>query len=391
MNKLSPKLASELAARVYDVIDLDLAPNFGNQYINKHFTLNNLGVGKSGGFIFYRQSGFAAIGLGKGQYQGDAIIAIRGTEFSSAADWSTNAQIGLSIGDGSQIVHAGFNNAFTSLRPQFATFLDKWRTSNPGKAIHFVGHSLGGAIASLAADWASINNYASNINLYTFGAPRVGQQGFATANTSRVNNIYRSTHGADVVPKVPLWPFMHAPYQGVEYRLDNSQGIRKSAHGMDALTGAEPGYLASANTEHWGHLHVRSNEYLKPVKLRYEDRFQASYSELWNDRLSAGLISILKAAGYYSAIATQATFSFGFTFYDLVAKTLEKIAAAADSFADDVKGLLGHMLVFAGAVVTTVVDLTYATIRAIFNKMLARLYNSVKDAIKSVHKPPVSG
>ena len=44
------------------------------------------------------------------------------------------------------------------------------------------------------------------------------------------------------------------------------------------------------------------------------------------------------------------------------------------------------MLAFAGAVVTTVVDLTYATIRAIFNKMLARLYSSVKEAIKSVHK-----
>jgi triacylglycerol lipase len=386
MNQLSPKLASELAANVYSLIDVDDADIFGNTYIEKHFSLNSRGIGKTGGFIFNRQSGFAAMGLGKGQYQGDAIIAIRGTEFSSAADWSTNAQIGLSVGDGSQIVHAGFNNAFTSLRPQFATFLDKWRTSNPGKAIHFVGHSLGGAIASLAADWASVNNYASNINLYTFGSPRVGQQGFATANTHRLNQIYRCTHGADVVPKVPLWPFIHAPYQGVEYRLDNSQGLRVSAHGMDPKAGAEPGYLVSANTEHWGHLHVKASEYLKPVKLRYENRNQASYSDQWSDKLSAALITVLKEAGYYGAIVAQATASYGLTFYDLVAKTLEKIAAAATSFADDVRGLLGHMLSFAGAVVTTVVDLTFATIRAIFNKMLSRLYSSVKDAIKSVHK-----
>ncbi|MGI2174330.1 hypothetical protein [Shewanella ulleungensis] len=155
---------------------------------------------------------------------------------------------------------------------------------------------------------------------------------------------------------------------------------------MDPNAGAEPGYLVSANTEHWGHLHVKASEYLKPVKLRYENRNQASYSDQWSDKLSAALISVLKEAGYYGAIVAQATASYGLTFYDLVAKTLEKIAAAADSFADDVRGLLGHMLSFAGAVVTTVVDLTYATIRAIFNKMLARLYSSVKDAIKSIHK-----
>ncbi|MDO6774127.1 lipase family protein [Shewanella sp. 3_MG-2023] len=386
MSQLSPKLASELAARVYSVIDLDLTPNFGNQYINKHFALNNTGIGKTGGFIFNRHSGFAAMGIGKGQYQGDAIIAIRGTQFSSAADWSTNAQVGLSFGDGSQIVHAGFNNAFTSLKQQFADFLDSWRNANPGKALHFVGHSLGGAIASLAADWAAVNNYSSNVNLYTFGAPRVGQQGFAIANSNRLNKIYRCTHGADVVPQVPLWPFIHAPYQGFEYRLDNSQGIRISAHGMDSLAGAEPGYLVSANTEHWGHLHVKANQFLTPVKLDYDSRHQASYSDYWGDKLSAGLITILKEAGYYSAIVAQAKVSFGLTFYDLVAKTLEKIAAAAVTLADNVKGLLGHMLVFAGAVITTVKDLTYATIRAIFDKMLSRLYSSVKEAIKSVHK-----
>jgi pimeloyl-ACP methyl ester carboxylesterase len=384
MNQLSPKLASELAANVYSLIDAEDADIFGNTYIEKYFAINSKGIGKTGGFIFNRQSGFAVMGLGKGQYLGDAIIAIRGTQL--IADWGTNAQLGLSVGDGNQIVHAGFNNAFASLRQQIATFLDKWRISNPGKAIHFVGHSLGGALASLAADWASVNNYASNINLYTFGSPRVGQQGFATANTHRLNQIFRCTHGADVVPKVPLWPFIHAPYQGVEYRLDNSQGLRISAHGMDPKAGAEPGYLVSANTEHWGHLHVKASEYLKPVKLRYENRNQASYSDQWSDKLSAALITVLKEAGYYGAIVAQATASYGLTFYDLVAKTLEKIAAAADSFADDVRGLLGHMLSFAGAVVTTVVDLTYATIRAIFNKMLSRLYSSVKDAIKSVHK-----
>ncbi|KPZ70077.1 hypothetical protein A9267_11515 [Shewanella sp. UCD-FRSSP16_17] len=387
---LSPKLAAELSQATYSLIDMQSEfggrTKFGNAYINNHYDFQAKGIGKTGGFVMNRHSGFAAMGVGKGQYQGDAVIAIRGTQFNSIADWSTNAQIGLTSSEGGQIVHAGFNNAFNSLRPQFKTFLDQWRTANPGKAVHCVGHSLGGALASLTADWAALNNYSSNVNLYTFGAPRVGQQSFANKNTNRLNKIHRCTHGADLVPKVPLWPFIHAPYKGFEYRLDNSQGLKISAHGMDPDEGAVPGYLVSADTESWAHLSTKANEYLQPVKLKYENRNQASYSDYWSDRLSAALITILKETGYYAAVAAQATISAGLTFYDLVAKTLEKIASAASAAAEEVRGLLGHMLAFAGSVVTVVTDLTYATIRMIFDKMLKRLYEGVRQAIKSVYK-----
>lgn len=241
-------------------------------------------------------------------------------------------------------------------------------------------------MASLTADWVALNNYTSTVNLYTFGAPRVGQQGFATKHTNRINKIHRCTHGADIVPKVPLWPFIHAPYKGFEYRLDNSQGLSKSSHGMDSKDGAVPGYLTSANTEDWGQLNVKANEFLQPVRLKYENRNQASYTDYWSDRLSAALITVLKDQGYYSAVALQATISGGLTFYDYLAKTLEKIASAASAAAEEVRGLLGHILVFAGSVVTVVTDLTYATIRMIFDKMLKRLYEGVRQAIKSVYK-----
>ncbi|MDO6611321.1 lipase family protein [Shewanella sp. 1_MG-2023] len=390
MTTLSPKLASQLASSTYSLTGSDASffreSTFGTSYIRDNFSFKEIGIGRTGGFILNRHSGFAAVGVGKGQYQGDAVIAVRGTEFSSKADWATNAQVGLTASDAGQIVHAGFNNAFNSLKPQFATFLTQWRKNNPGKAIHCVGHSLGGAIASLTADWAAHSNYASNVNLYTFGAPRVGQTSFATKNTNRLHKIHRCTHGADIVPKVPLWPFIHAPFKGSEYRLDNSQGIRISAHGMDPKSGANPGYLTTANTEDWGQLSVKANEFLQPVTLRYENRNQASYSDYWCDRLSAALITTLKRHGYYAAVAAQATASGALTLYDLIAKTLLKISEAAKTAADEVRGLLGHMLAFAGSVVTVVTDLTFITIRTIFEKMLKRLYEGVKQAIKFVHK-----
>ncbi|MGI2193191.1 lipase family protein [Shewanella baltica] len=384
MTVLSPKMASELSFSVYGLIS-NTTSLFGTPYINRHFEFQRTGVGKTGGYILDRQSGFAAMGVGKERYQGDAVIAIRGTEFSSAADWGTNAQIGLRMADNKQPVHAGFQRSFSSLRPQFQVFLDQWRRTNPSGAVHCVGHSLGGAIATLTADWVA-STYTDNVNLYTFGAPRVGQSGFSMKNTAKVNNIFRCTHGADLVPKVPLWPFIHSPYKGFEYRLDSSQGLSIAAHGMDPRAGAVPGYLESAKTEDWGTLQTRANEFLQPVKLKYPNRNQASFSDYWSERLSAALITILRETGHYAAVAAQATISGGATFYDLVAQTLESIALAGASAAEDVRGLLGHMLAFAGSVVTTVTDLTYKTIRAIFDKMLKRLYAGVRAALDMVHR-----
>ncbi|MGY5710151.1 lipase family protein [Vibrio cincinnatiensis] len=286
-----------------------------------------------------------------------------------------------------QTAHAGFIRTFHSLRPQLEKFLNDWHKGGKGRGtVHCVGHSLGGALATLTADWIAGGKLASQVNLYTFGAPRVGLQGFALANTHRVNHIYRCTHGADPVPKIPLWPFMHSPYKGIEYRLDSSQGMNRFAHGMDPDDGAIPGYLASAKKGQWGDLRQAASEYLHPVRLDYDKRNQASYSDYWMQKLSAALITLLKDTKYYAAIALQGAICAGATFYDLIAQTLEKIAAAGEKAAAQVKGLLGHMLVFAGSAVTTVKDLTYATIRAIFTKMLNRLYRDVKEALKSTFR-----
>ncbi|WP_413112227.1 lipase family protein [Thaumasiovibrio sp. DFM-14] len=384
MTTLSPKLASELAFLAYSVRNnsRNVKPT---PYTQKYFKLLNKMTSRTGGYLFNKETGFAALGYGDGRYKGDAIISIRGTEMTSGHDWGTNAQIGFKGNDNGQAVHAGFQRTFSLLRPQLQNFLDEWRNNSNTGVVHCIGHSLGGALATLTADWVAANSYASHVNLYTFGAPRVGLPGFASANTNRVNKIFRCTHGADVVPKVPLWPFVHSPYKGFEFRLDGSQGISPSAHGMNPLAGAVPGYLSTARGEDWQVLQRTASDFLPPVRLDYNKRNQASYSNYWTDRLSAALITLLKDTGYYSAVAFQGAISGGATLYDFIAQTLVKIAEAGKTAASQVKGLLGHMLVFAGAASSVVIDLTYKTIREIFNKMLKRLYQGVNEAIKRVN------
>ena len=61
---------------------------------------------------------------------------------------------------------------------------------NPSYQIWVTGHSLGGAMASLASAWLAYYNIAprKNIILYTFGMPRVGDYDYALQHDQLVNN-----------------------------------------------------------------------------------------------------------------------------------------------------------------------------------------------------------
>lgn len=390
MKNITPQLASQLAEVVYQIQKPSRNGTYnlvGKEaaYVKKHFDFqlsDGLVKGVSGGFfshLFNRSTGFALIGQGKGLYQGDHVIAIRGT--ASLQDGITDAHFGLTGSEAGAIVHAGFNKTFKSMKPAFEEYINQVKKRGAIGTVHCVGHSLGGALAGLTADWLK-SAYNMPVNLYTFGAPRIGLQGFSAKTTARIDNIFRCTHGADPVPKVPLWPFTHAPYSGAEYRLNSGQGFTPSAHKMAA--NGNPGYINSANNSDWGALQKRSDSFLNtPVRLDYEKRNQASYSAYWADKISAALITLLKDAGYYSAILAQATIGTALTFYDLVSRTLVKVAQASVKFGKQVAGLLGHMLIFAGQVSYKITELTYEVIKWVFDKTLGVLYRSVREAINN--------
>lgn len=386
MQPISPRIAAELAHIVYGieeasptgVYDLDFSPELLKTF---EFDIPSSRIeATTGAFfgLFRKSSGFAIVGHGKNQFAGHHVIAVRGSRTNH--DWLTNSNVGLSVSSSGQHVHSGFNQAFESMKPALSRILSPHMTRGPVQGVHCVGHSLGGALASLTGEWIRAE-YRRPVKVYTFGAPRVGMTNFSTSFTHATEGLYRCTHGADPVPSVPLWPFKHAPVNGFEYRLDNGSGISISAHGMSRTS--NPGYLNTANSAEWTSLHQSSLDYLNtPVRLEYERRHEASFTTHWAEKISAALITLLKDAGHYTAVLAQASVTTSLTFYDLLARTLEHVASASARFAEQTRGLLGHMLAFARAVVTTVVDLSFRFIRWVFDQTVGALYDTVRQAIQ---------
>lgn len=75
----------------------------------------------------------------------------------------------------------------------------------PGVSLYFTGHSLGGALATLAAYKSLV--YQSSVQvtaLYTFGSPRTVQRPLAEAiNRELSGKIYRVVNSIDVIPRLP--------------------------------------------------------------------------------------------------------------------------------------------------------------------------------------------
>ncbi|KAK7201939.1 lipase precursor-like protein [Novymonas esmeraldas] len=113
-------------------------------------------------------------------------------------------------------VHAGFQASYLSLRGVTRSTVLRLASEYPTYQVVFTGHSLGGAMAVLAAaDVQEQLNALDNaslvkpVSLYTFGAPRVGNAAFATWVDGMLANSasYRITQGRDPVVRLPAWFF----------------------------------------------------------------------------------------------------------------------------------------------------------------------------------------
>lgn len=389
MNELTPLMAASLANSVYLLKENGREKEFSlelNTQVTKNFDfdLNNHRLtGVSGSIVsrlFNRRTGFAAIGKGKASYAGDHVVAIRGTD--GLRDIITDLHIGLAGGDNNSLVHAGFNKVFQSLKPALEQSLTPILTANGRGTVHCVGHSLGGALAHITADWVK-RRYKNRVCLYTFGSPRVGLDGFAIKTTGNIDKIFRCTHASDPIPLIPLWPFMHAPYQSREILLSSAQGLRASGHSMGE--NGTPGYLNTANSNSWGALQNQSTELFKEIELKYPERHQVTFTTYWAHRINNALITLLRKAGLLTLIYAQARIGTYLTFYDMLASSVEKIAKLSGEFAEQTRGLLGHMLVFAGKGATKVAELSYRFIRWVFEVTIGALHRIARQALDLVN------
>ena len=134
------------------------------------------------------------------------IVAFRGTE-KKLSDWLTDARA-TPFPIGKKKVHTGFHEAFNvnvdadgkTVKDIVQAILEepdaKDTDGNP-LPVFFTGHSLGGALALVAACTFRAESDAA---CYTYGAPRIGNyeyfQGLKTP-------VYRVVNSSDIVPRVP--------------------------------------------------------------------------------------------------------------------------------------------------------------------------------------------
>ena len=76
---------------------------------------------------------------------------------------------------------------------------------NPNIPCYITGHSLGGAVATLSAIEIALQvpEIRSQIQLYTYAAPRIGDRDFVQAHSQLIPNSYRIVNLSDSVPLVP--------------------------------------------------------------------------------------------------------------------------------------------------------------------------------------------
>lgn len=120
------------------------------------------------------------------------VLAFRGTEPDALVDIKTDLNARFYKDKGAKI-HDGFRRAFDLVY----TPIDEKLKLVQGYKLYITGHSLGGALAKVAANAFSADNVAA---CYTFGSPKVGNLDFG--ENLKVP-IYRLVNAADAVPRVP--------------------------------------------------------------------------------------------------------------------------------------------------------------------------------------------
>lgn len=144
----------------------------------------------------------------------EIVIAFRGT--ASVPNFVTDASVTLVQCSSSGVkyptgalCHTGFQNAYNAVASQVISIVRAQLTQFPKYTIRVTGHSLGGALASLAAVSMQQNFPSNLVFAYTLGQPRTGDYNYAqfvdTLFPFRLGKptFMRAIHTNDGVPGMP--------------------------------------------------------------------------------------------------------------------------------------------------------------------------------------------
>jgi len=381
MTELTPRLAASLANGVYGLtknVTIEGAIKDLNAQFKDvaSFSEDLMLKAKTGGPWFIKcRTAYGFTLIGKEKFIGQAFILFRGTQY--LADWLTNLNVGASRSASGQPVHDGFNMSFNTMKLELTAFMNSVCKSNITD-IHCIGHSLGGALATLCADWIR-SSYNRQVYLYTFGSPRVGLYDFSNYCTTQVGaeRIFRAYHKTDIVPCIPTWPFVHTPNSGRDYYLP-SPGIIPLAeyHSMDR-------YIESVSGKSWAALanlrNDNKNDDAILVWLKTSSPTGITLTAL--DWMGEALLYILTKCMKGAAPLISRAVGTSFTIMDQLAYILKTGIDLSETTATLVQQLVRKIMAMLGMQGTLdKIDLTANFIRS----LLLRLQQKVNEFVQSV-------
>ncbi len=386
VNEISPVLASQLALGVYQVNsnnERQLKAFLANRAFSQREKSQSLLKAEVGGRILRAtKDGFGVCARGAGQYQNDLFLVFRGTTTANKnADVITDARIGITRSQTGLPVHIGFNHTFDSMLPDIRNVLMEAKITG---VVHCIGHSLGGAVASLAADWIA-SNTPGRTRLYTFGAPRVGTDWFVKTTTKNIRacNMFRVYHRTDPVSMVALYPFMQAPYQQKGYFIGSTEPLASGAsHSMAK-------YVKSVEGKTWVQLsdipdQPYSVEAAIESWLKSTSPVTSASSGFWR-WLDSALIFVLKKIAMASLLTIQGAFIGTFTLADKIAYILAKGIDLADNTSIWVEHLMRKMMQALGVIaVKSKKQLTRNLITDVLRRITKAANEYARNALRNV-------
>ncbi|TID18915.1 Mitochondrial distribution and morphology protein 10 [Venturia nashicola] len=186
------------------------------------------------------------------------IVAFRGSE--SRLNWKMNFEVSLVNVDFCQNCQAsqGFWKSWTESRGPIIAALTASQKLYPQNRIVVTGHSLGGAVATLAA--GALRKTGFKVDLYTYGSPRVANEDLAVQLTLQAPSLgsnYRVTHLNDAVPQLPPQWFGYK-HISPEYYISSGTGKNVSLSSITAL----PDFESHFGNYQWNRMSIPAHNWL---------------------------------------------------------------------------------------------------------------------------------
>lgn len=173
------------------------------------------------------------------------VLSFRGSK--SLGNWLGNLNIAMTpwnVCSGCS-VHAGFLDSWTGVKANIGQVIASAVQNWPNYSFVITGHSLGAAIATIAA--GDLRSQGYQLSLYTYGSPMVGNLAFANFVTGQGNN-FRVTHNQDIIPKLPGY-ILGYTHVSSEYWIPTKSGVAVSAGSIKVSSGP---INFSGNCGTWG-------------------------------------------------------------------------------------------------------------------------------------------